>query len=661
MAIERSSRRARWLAGSLLAATTLLAYWPVKDLQFVNYDDTLYVTSNTHVQGGLDWSSISWAFRTTSASNWHPLTWLSHLLDYQLYGLNPSGHHVTSLLIHLVNVLLLFWVLQLTTGMIWRSTFVAALFAVHPLNVESVAWIAERKNLLSTLFLLLTILAYVRYAAKPGWRRYAAVVVLFACGLMSKPMLVTLPFALLLIDYWPLERFNLSSGTGAQEATPTVKTAGRPGKPNQSAKSSKSGRLAPKPPRGEVYLRRSPRRLVLEKIPLMLLATASSIITIIAQRRSGAVDSLQAYSPLNRIENAVVSYVIYLEDMIWPRGLAVFYPHPKGTLAAWQVTGAAILLLGVTAFVIWKGKRFKYLPPGWLWYLGTLVPVIGLIQVGAQARADRYAYVPLIGIFILITWAASDWAARNASLEKWLRPAAICATLALIFATWVQLATWQDSVSLFEHASSVTHDNYVAYCSLGEGLAREGKTGDAAVNFAKSIQANPLYDQAHHNLGMALVQQGKTEDGIAQFKTAIQLNPKFVDAYNKLGAALASQGRYDEALPYLNRVIELDPEYATGYANLGSLFERQGKVDQALDFDYKALRLLAKSAMELNSQGANGIAAQINYRVGNMLVKEGKISEAVEYYREALRLNPGYEPAQQSLKTVLDTLNGTSP
>jgi len=629
MPISRLARKKLTVA-AVLAAGTLIVFWKTRDNGFINYDDPLYVTGNSHVQAGLSWQNLRWALTATDAANWHPVTWISHMADCQVYGMDPAGHHMTSLFLHAANVVVLFWLLHMMTAALWRSALVAALFAAHPLNVESVAWIAERKNVLSTLFFLLAIAAYVRFARRPGLGRYLAVSGLFVLGLMSKPMLVTLPFVLLLLDYWPLERVA------------GVEAAGGPEPQAQKPAKKKPDKLA----RANFPPRPSPQRpllhLVLEKVPLLLLAAASSIITVIAQKKGGAVNSTIAFPLGVRLENAAVSYAAFLWKAAWPSDLAVFYPHPDQSLPAWRIGLAVIVLLAISAAVLWRAKLLKYAPVAWLWYLGVLVPVIGLVQVGLQARADRYAYIPLIGIFVLVVWSAAQAAARRQSAGRWLAAAAVAALIGFAIQTNVQLGYWRDSVMLFDHAVQATDANYIAYNNLGEALAEQGRLDEAAADFAKSIEANPLYSQAHHNLGMALVQRGKLDEAIEYFKRAIEINPDFYDAYNKLGAALASQGHGDEALAYFARALEINPAYASAYANLGSALEQQGRTDEAMANYLKALDLIASPAF----------AAQIDCRVGNVLLKQGKTAEAAEYYRRALKSKPDYPPALQSLQKI---------
>ncbi|HKV37874.1 MAG TPA: tetratricopeptide repeat protein [Blastocatellia bacterium] len=620
----------RWIIITVLAGATLLTYWRVKDLGFISeYDDNAYVTENLRVQSGLTWDNLGWAITTMDyTGNWHPLTWISHMLDCQLFGLNPMGHHLTSLIIHLANVILLFLVLQVMTGAVWRSAGVAALFALHPINVESVAWIAERKNVLSTFFLILTVWAYYRYATQGGWRPYLVVCAFFSIGLMVKPMLVTLPFALLLLDYWPLGRLR----------------------------SVQTSKVEPASTSGVLPL----KRLLLEKVPLVLLAAGSSVLTYIAQEHLGSVAAIETLPITTRVENAVVSYGGYLKNTVWPTRLAVLYPL-FAHIPARNVVLAASVLACITGLVLYEARRRKYLVTGWFWYLGTLVPVLGLIQVGKQSMADRYAYVPLIGVFIVIVWGVGDLLGPLQGHRSWLAAIGLTAIassvlIALCILTVRQLGYWRSSQTVFEHAVAVTQNNYVVRDLLAEVLAKQGQLDRAVDEYTKIIAARPSFEEPEENLGMVLVQQGKTEEAIRHFKRALEINSGSVDACNRLGAALADLGRFDEAIPYFYRVLEKRPNYSSAYANLGSVFEQQGKLSQAVDFYGKALSAIGKSNQTADPMAMAALAAQINYRIGNIGMREGKAAEAADHYREALRLAPGFSPAKRGLDAAVDAL-----
>ncbi|MFC1477940.1 tetratricopeptide repeat protein [Candidatus Margulisiibacteriota bacterium] len=556
-----------------LIIATLLVYGQVLTHEFINFDDDRYIAENRHVQKGLTLENIKWAFTTFHASNWHPVTWLSHMTDIQLYGLNPAGHHFTNLLLHILNTLLLFFLLSRMTGSIWRSGMVAALFALHPLHVESVAWAAERKDVLSTFFMFLTIWAYVKYTGTKGLRDkgtegdvsrnpwYIASLALFALGLMSKPMLVTLPFVLLLLDYWPLNRIR-NSDFGFRNSIPH------------------SAFRIPH------YL--SP--FLKEKIPFLVLAAASGIVTFIAQQKGGAVGSMEYYSFILRMANALVAYAGYLIKMFWPFNLAVFYPHP-GISPLWQIAGSIILLSGISVFIFRNRGKMPYLVFGWLWYLLILIPVAGLVQVGSQAIADRYTYIPLIGIFIMIAWAVPDM------LKGWRyrgQAAGIAAGLlipVLMICSWVQAGYWQNSIVLFKHALAVTTDNGLACYNLGAALSDRGQTEQAIGYFRQALQINPDDDIAYHNLGVALIKQGKLERAIDYLRRSIQINPDYYKTYYNLALALDKQGNLEAAVKHYRRAIQLKPDYTKAYTNLGVIMARQEKMRPAIDYFKRALQI----------------------------------------------------------------------
>lgn len=511
----QSRPASRWFTqplflGLLLAVATLALYYPAYQHPFVNYDDTGYVTANLHVQEGLDWDTVHWAFTTFYQANWHPLTWLSHALDCQLFELHPAGHHVVNLLLHVVNVVLLFWVLYQATGFTGRSFMVAALFALHPINVQTVAWVAERKNVLSMLFFLLALGAYRWYVRQPRDGRFAVVALLFALGLMAKPQVITLPCVLLLWDYWPLRRMFAS----APDASPEAGQAAFPAK--------------------------SFSWLVLEKLPLFAIAAASAGITMYAQRTGGARNWFPRHV---RLENAIVSYALYVKKAVWPSRLALFYPHPE-SFNAWTVLAAVVLLLAVTAFVIVQ-RRHRYLVVGWLWFVGTLVPMIGLVQVGVQAMADRYAYLPLIGLFIMICWGVADWSEQRRIAPAWLASVSVAALLALTVVARIQLDHWASNVTLWSHTLQVTGPNYIAENSLGVALRREGKLDDAIPHFLAALAINPNDASSNLNIAEYDLQNGRLLACIERCQripAMTQLTIQKVEAYEKMALAYRALG-----------------------------------------------------------------------------------------------------------------------
>jgi hypothetical protein len=482
----------RFVLAVLLSVATLAVFAQVVGFDFVDYDDNLYVTANPHVQEGLTPAGVRWAFTTFAAANWHPLTWISLMLDWSIGGPGPRVFHLTNLILHLANTLLLFLVLDRMTGRRWPSAVTAALFAIHPLHVESVAWIAERKDVLSTLFMLLTLLAYAGFVERPGLVRRLAVVFLFALGLLAKPMLVTLPVLLLMLDAWPLRR---------QEPW---------------------------------------RRLVLEKAPLLALSIATGVVTFVAQRQGGTVGSMTLYPLGVRVANAVVATATYLGKTIWPTRLAAFYPHPGASLAAWEVAGSALVLAGLTLWTIRVRRSRPYLLFGWAWYLVTLAPVAGIVQVGWQARADRYTYIPLIGIFLGVVWFVSD---RFADRPALLSSAASAALVMLGIGAFVQAGYWRDSETLFTHALAVTDNNAVAHNNLGTALLRRGLPSQAEEHFAEAVRIDPSFADAHSNLGVALGRQGGIDEAILEFRRALDLDPDQPDARRNLERAEAIQRR----------------------------------------------------------------------------------------------------------------------
>lgn len=527
-----------YLLGLLLIVLTVALYYPVRTHPFVNYDDTVYVTDNVHVKDGLTWDTVTWAFVTDDAGNWHPLTWLSHALDVQMYDLTPGGHHQTSMLLHALNAALLFWVLLRATGYAGRSFMVAAWFAVHPVNVESVVWIAERKTVLSMTFFLLALGAWRWYAAKPHVLRYAVVALLFALGLMAKPQIIAFPFVLLLWDYWPLGRFALRSSPFALRQNSATELSGE----------KRTAHSEQRPP-GTQLPQKSFRALLLEKLPLLAIAAASAAITMQAQRASGAVLSLGA-TPLSiRLSNGLVSYVKYLLNAFWPTGLAPMYPHPGDSLRAWQVYGALLILLTITLLVVERRGR-PYLLVGWLWFLGTLVPMIGLVQVGRQAMADRYAYLPLIGIFIMVGWRAAEWAADKHLPAALLPVASIVVVLALSIAARRQIGYWADNVVLWTHTIQVTPPNYVAQDNLGGALLAHKRLDDAIAHFREAAAIHPVDPISAFNIGFYDQEHGDLYGAIEQYRRAILLttSPSVkMQAWNDMGVAYRSLGNTQQA------------------------------------------------------------------------------------------------------------------
>ena len=588
-----------------LIFSTLAVYWQVKDCEYVYYDDNKYVSENPHVLNGLTVEGIIWAFTTSQSSNWHPVTWLSHMLDIQLFGPDPGRHHLINLFFHILNALLIFAVFKKMTGQAWQSGVVAALFALHPLHVESVAWIAERKDVLSTFFGMLALWGYVRYAARPNVPRYLLVFLFLALGLMSKPMLVTFPFVFLLLDYWPLNRLAIA-------ATPLPE-------------SSRQRHL---------FL-----RLIREKLPFFLLVAISSIITYLVQQQSGALRPLDAVPLGVRVANALVSYVKYIGKMFWPADLAVLYPYPSA-FTGWKVAGAFFFLSAISVFAVWSVKRRPYVAVGWFWFLGTLVPVIGLAQVGIQAMADRYAYIPLIGICIIIVWSASELVLKFPHVKIVLTTLTMTVLLLLMTATLKQVRYWQNTMTLFEHTLAVTDNNWLPHYNLGFALDRQGQTEAAVTHYREALRIKPDYEPAHNNLGLVLEKLGQYDQAIRHYSAALRIKPDYEPAHNNLGLALEKLGRTDEAITHYREALRIKPNYENAHNNLGLALEKLGRTDEAITHYREALRI------KPNYERAH-------YNLANALHRKGLIDEAVVHYLEAVRIKPDYEAAHNNLGIAL--------
>lgn len=553
------------MVASALVLLVAGSYWPVSHYGFINYDDPLYVTDNVHVRAGWSIDGLLWSFRDFSSSNWHPLTWFSHMTDWQLFRDNAGGHHWTNVIFHLVNAILLFCVLRIMTGALWRSACVAAIFAVHPLNVESVAWVAERKNVLSAFFGLLTLLFYAFYIRKPGWERYLSIFGTFALGLMAKPMLVTLPFLLILLDYWPGRRF-----------------------PERSVD------RYPLPVSGEAAPHSNPRisvsTLLLEKIPLIILAVLSIAVTLLAAEKGGALKSLDHFPLAVRLGNSLNAYTAYIGKFCWPRDLAVFYPHP-GVLHLWQTVAALFLISAVTIIVVMQIRRRPYLAVGWFWFLGTLVPVSGLVQVGLQAMADRYLYFPLIGLLILLVWGMADLGVRTVAGRVVLIFLAILLIFAASFGTRQQLRHWRNSRLLFEHALTVTRGNPVAHSNLAHALFQDGDWKGAEAHYREAIRSDPKYANAYANLGAVLARQGRIDEAVGEYRTALAINPRHADAHYYLGLAMENQAKFLDADRHYEAVQREKPNHVDAIRQRGMLAMKAGNHEKAVAFFQAALLL----------------------------------------------------------------------
>jgi len=592
---SRNSKMTKFLYAILLVVAVIAVFIRSTAFQFVNLDDVDYVTQNPHVMGGLSPENIAWAFTSFHAANWHPVTWISHMIDSQLFGLNPWGHHLVSVLLHTANTLLLFFLLSRLSGTLWKCAFAAALFAIHPLHVESVAWVSERKDVLSTMFLLLTLAAYANYVQLRTFRYYCLALLAFALGLMSKPMLVTVPFLLLLMDYWPLGRFT---------------------ERNSSSDDSVSDQ--PLIPPSSTW------SILKEKIPFLILSMASCIITVLAQS-SLAVISLEELPFSLRAANALVAYSAYIGNMFWPFNLGAYYPF-SGVLPLWKVMGASILLLSISMLALKNIKRYPYLAFGWFWYVVTLVPVIGLVQVGAQSMADRYTYIPMIGLFIAIVWGIHDLA-ETAGATRLVRAGAAILVLILSVISYRQVGYWKDSEAVFGRALEVTNDNWFAHSLYGVALDEQGKYAQALPHFIKSVQINPNYSKSRYSLGIALKRVGRLDEAIVNYRAAIKIDPGFVAARNNLATALTAKGNFDEAIVLLQQIVQLQPDNVMYRNNLAHALDKKGFLNEALVQYLEALRLDPNSAL--------------NHRnIGSVYHRLGRFEEASLHLANAARLDP---------------------
>jgi tetratricopeptide (TPR) repeat protein len=593
------------LLAILIATSALAVYASAIHNGFVNYDDPDYVTTNRHVLQGLNRGNVVWAFTESYAANWHPITWISHMADVQMFGINPAGHHFTSILLHALNAVLIFLLLTRATGRAFRSAAVAALFALHPLNVEAVAWVAERKSVLCTTFLLLALWAYGWYVRRPGIWRYLCVAAAFALGLMAKPLIITLPFAMLLLDYWPLKRFP-----GATEKN----------KP---------------PPFFRTFL-----WLLAEKIPLLALAAGNAWITIYAQHKGGALGTSLALPLGWRLENAIFSYMAYLGKAVWPSRLAVFYPHPENTLTWWKVIMAIVVLAGITALV-YRFRERRYLLTGWLWYLGTMVPMIGIVQAGRQGMADRYAYVPFLGLFVAAVWFVADSSAHLQRSRKFLAGAFVLLLGFYAYLTHIQIGYWWNSYTLFSHDLAVTADNGIAENNLGAAYVELGFPQLAVPYFETSVRLLPEYSTAHYNLGVSLQGQNRREEATRQYQLTIAETSDPIEtsqSHNNLGVMQMQASNFDAALVEFRSAIALNPYEQNSYIGRG-MIEMQSQNLNAAISDFSRATEISPSP-------------QACVWLGRALETSGDLRRAESAYGAALKLAPGMVDARNRLDAL---------
>lgn len=621
-----------YLGCFLLSVLTICVYSQAVECNFINYDDGVYVTLNDNVLRGLNWDSFVWAFSSISVANWHPLTWLTHMIDFAIFGLNPAGPHVVNVLFHIANSLLLFCAMKALTGSSWKSFFVAGIFALHPMHVESVAWISERKDVLSTFFFLGALLFYVRFTRQRNHKNYALVILMFALSLMSKPMMLTFPFLLLLIDFWPLKRIELGNFSKAFAS------------------------------------------LLFEKAPMFLISGASCAITFYAQLKAGAVSPLEYIPFVTRVLNAFVSYLQYLAKFFYPVDLAVLYPHPGSLLPVWQGVAAGLALAVICAAAVMTARKCKYFFVGWFWFLGTLVPVIGIVQVGAQSMADRYSYVPFIGISILFIWALTDLGKKLGF--KVLTLKVICGSFLIFLSvlTWIQIGFWKNTTSLFEHTVSVTKDNCLALSIYGSALAENGRLEDGLKECLKSAALCPKSADIQNRIGEILKIKGSQTEAMKYFLEAIKINPEYASAYVSLGILSARAGALQLSESYLNAAESLIKDNSAENTMLGMAWAEIGRVDRSIKYFQRALELLTGKAEFNNNLGRAFILlddvhsalpyldkaleirpdfAEALNNYGLAMAKMGKHEEAVYYFSSALHKKPDYKHARDNLNRFL--------
>lgn len=592
---------------------TLSAYWQVRHNEFIaTFDDDLYIVDNSHVNAGITFEGLRWAFTTSHAFNWHPLTWLSHMVDCQLFGVDASSHHLMNVAFHILNSLLLLTVLWRMTGRLWASAFVSAAFALHPLHVESVAWASERKDVLSTLFWMLTLLAYASYCKRPNLRRYLLVFLALGLGLLAKQMLVTLPIVLLALDYWPLRRLRLKAeqASDMQQTFPAV----------------------------------SRGRCVLEKAPLLALSAAASIVVYLVQQQTGPVRPFAEYPLAWQVGNALVAYVAYIGKTVWPSNLAIFYPHRGANLPIWHIAWSALLLASVTVGAMWRTKKRPYLLSGWLWYLVTLVPVIGLVQVGLQAYADRYTYIPLTGLFIIVAWGAVDVLSGVRNKRTILSLCALVPLLAFAFLTRRQVGYWRNGMTLYKHATVAVKDNWWGYHHIGELLVRENKPDEAIENLKEAIRIKPDFTNAYNEIGVIFIKQGKLEEAIENLKQALRINPNFVEGRSNLAFALSRAGKREEAAKHYSMLLKRDPGRPEAHYNLANILVEMGRLDEA-GLHFRKVIEIKPDYFEARSN------------LANVAAKQGRLEEAITHWEELVKVNPNEVTLYSNLGTAYQRLD----
>ncbi len=638
------------LLSILLFLLTATLFFETAGFDFINIDDPLYVYENEIVLKGITWENIIWAFKNTSANIWHPLTWLSYIVETSLFGPGPTARHLTNVFLHSLSSLVLFTALHMMTGAMWRSFFVALLFAVHPLRVESVAWISERKDVLSTFFWMVTVLSYGYYVKRPNVGRYLFILLFFMLGLMSKPMLVTLPFVLLLLDFWPIERFIHNSA--------------------QSFSSSSSGDK-----RKMISNPRSLHFLIIEKVPLILLALIMSTVAYFAQEGGGALASMENYPLLTRVANAMTSYILYIYKMLFPLNLAVYYPFPPHTVSALYATLSGLLLLFILVSADLLSGRSPYLLVGFLWYTGTLVPVIGLVQIGSFSMADRFTYIPSIGLSIALVWGFYDITSRFRFRIVIYILAGVTVFALLTNLTHLQLKFWRNSITLLERTIEVTKDNYLAHYNLGAAYEKEGMPEKATPHYLKAIKILPTYFEAHNNLAILLAEKGEIDVAARHFMQAIAANPQYAEAFYNLGLIFEKKGSYAEAAHYYSSALKVKPKYPEAYNALGHSFFKLGRdTEAAINYTkaihlneqygeaYNNLGILLASRGDMNEAVRHFARAlqidpefsEVHYNLAILFLNSGKLKEAEDHLKRALQTDPENVGAKKLLDQVMD-------
>jgi Tfp pilus assembly protein PilF len=580
-----------------LAISTFAVFYQVHSFKFINIDDPVYVYRNPNIQSGFTFDSIEWAFTTGYFGNWNPLTWLSYMFDWQFFGSKAAGFHITNLIFHIANTLLLFIVLKQMTNALWRSAFVAALFALHPLHVEPVVWVSCRKDVLSAFFWLLTIWAYLQYIRKPDIFRYLLIVLMYILSLMAKPMLVTLPFLFLLLDYWPLERISRFDW-------------------------------------------RTIYRLVLEKIPLIVLAAVFSVLAFFTQRNVGALPELADLGLKFRACNAVISYIKYIEKLFWPSRLAVFYPHPGEDVSILFAVISAVILIVMTILILRSAKKHRYLVTGWFWYLGTLVPVIGLVQIGSHAMADRYTYITLSGLFIVIAWGLPELLEklRYRKIILWVSSLTVLSVLTVL--AYLQVQYWKSSITICQHALKVTKGNYAVHAFIAEAFLDDDRVSAAIWHNTEALRINPACAIARNGLGVIFYKMGKIDEAVNHFNKAVDIDPRQKDVYSNLGMAFAAKGKFEQAVSFYHKELQINPDSINTRLNLGAALTSSGKLEQAAKEYEKILSIQPRNAVANNDFGV-------------VLFKQGKLDQAIVHFRQAVKINPQYSDARKNLNSVL--------